>query len=122
MPNKSKAKADKKPETKAPAKAPVKSKAKPAAAKPAAKPTAKPAAKAPAKAPAKAKSTVTLALLRGMAKDLEVKGAAKMAKDELIHAIQVAEGHAACYARIPDCGQMDCLFRPDCLPEMGVQV
>lgn len=108
MPTKGKVKTEKKPEAKA--KAPARTKAK---AKPAAKPAAKPRA---------AKSGVTLTLLRTMAKDLEVKGAAKMAKDELIHAIQVAEGHAACYARIPDCGQMDCLFRPDCLPQMGVQV
>lgn len=108
MPTKGKVKTEKKPEAKA--KAPARTKAK---AKPAAKPAAKPRA---------AKSGVTLTLLRAMAKDLEVKGAAKMAKDELIHAIQVAEGHAACYARIPDCGQMDCLFRPDCLPQMGVQV
>lgn len=112
MPTKSKVKAEKKPAAKA--KAPAK--AKPATAKPAAKTAAKPAAK-PA---AKTKSAVTLTLLRDMAKKLEVKGGAKMAKEELIHAIQVAEGHAACYARIPDCGQTDCLFRPDCLPEMGV--
>ncbi len=95
-----------------------------AAAKPEPKPAAKPAAKAitkaAAKPAAKAKSAVPMTKLKEMAKELDLKGAAKMAKPELIHAIQVAEGHAACFARIPDCGQMDCLFRPDCLPEMGV--
>lgn len=114
MPIKSKAKAEKKPEAKPKAAAK-------ATAKTPAKAKAAPAKAAPAK-PKAAKQAVTLTLLRAMAKDLEIKGAAKLARNDLIHAIQVAEGHAACYARIPDCGQMDCLFRPDCLPEMGVQV
>ena len=101
-------------------------KAKPAAkpaAKPTAKPAAKPAAKAPAKPAAKAPAqtrqrfAVPATKLKEMAKELAIKGAAKMEREVLIHAVQVAEGHAACYARIPDCGQMDCLFRPDCLPE-----
>lgn len=99
-----------------------------AAVKPAARPAPKPAAKkpavkaAPAPAPKEAKPRfeVTVAKLKEMAKGLDIKGAYKMDRAELIHAIQVEEGHAACYARIPDCGQMDCLFRPDCLPEMGV--
>ena len=59
----------------------------------------------------------TIKQLREMAKGLNMKNAAKLRKEELIHAIQLAEGHADCYGRIPDCGQDDCLFRPDCLPE-----
>jgi hypothetical protein len=124
MPTKSKVKAEKKPEPKA--KAPAKTKAQPVAAKPAAKAAAKPAPKpepkSEPKSETKSKPAVTLTKLREMAKELAVKGAAKMDRQELIHAIQVAEGHAACYSRIPDCGQMDCLFRPDCLPEMGLQI
>lgn len=58
----------------------------------------------------------TMADLRGLAQDLKIEGYGKLKKVELIHQIQVAEGHAACYQRIPDCGQMDCLFRPNCLP------
>ena len=101
-----------------PSKAQAPSKAKPAA-KPAAK--AAPAKVAPAKAaPVRARNAVAMTTLKEMAKDLRIKGAYKMDRAEMIHAIQVTEGHAACYARIPDCGQMDCLFRPDCLPEMGV--
>lgn len=102
-------------------KAEPKGKAKPAS-KPAAKPASKPVAKAaskPAAKPAaasKTKSGASMARLKQMARDLNVKGASKMIREELIHAIQVAEGHAACYGRIPDCGQADCLFRPDCLP------
>ncbi len=88
----------------------------------AAKPKAPAKAQKKTTAKPKAKQTVTLTTLRAMARNLDVKGAVKMTKPELIHAIQVAEGHAACYSRIPDCGQMDCLFRPDCLPEMGVHV
>ncbi len=52
-----------------------------------------------------------------MAKGLGIKNAAKLRKEELIHTIQLAEGHDDCYGRIPDCGQNDCLFRSDCLPE-----
>lgn len=55
--------------------------------------------------------------LRLMAKGLEIKNAAKMRKEDLIHAIQLAEGNADCFGRIPDCGEHECLFRPDCLPE-----
>ena len=38
-----------------------------------------------------------------------------MRKATLIWAIQQTEGHNQCYQRIPGCGQMDCLFRKDCL-------
>ena len=55
--------------------------------------------------------------LKVMAKGLGIKNAAKLRKEELIHTIQLAEGHDDCYGRIPDCGQNDCLFRSDCLPE-----
>jgi len=59
--------------------------------------------------------------LREMAKDLELKNVARLRKEDLIHAIQLAEGHADCFGRIPDCGQTDCLFRPDCMsPKMMV--
>lgn len=93
-----------------------------------AKATAKPATKPVVKAPAakaapvepKRRFAVPMSKLKDMAKELGIKGVAKMDRQELIHAIQVHEGHAACYDRIPDCGQMDCLFRPDCLPEGGI--
>lgn len=39
----------------------------------------------------------------------------KLKKDELIRAVQTAEGNSPCFQRIPDCGQDDCLFRGDCL-------
>jgi len=55
--------------------------------------------------------------LREMAKDLEIKNIGKLRKEDLIHAIQLAEGNSDCFGKIPDCGEMDCLFRPDCLPE-----
>lgn len=55
--------------------------------------------------------------LRDMAKKLDVKNIAKLRKEELIHAIQLAEGNNDCYGKIPDCGETECFFRPDCLPE-----
>lgn len=59
----------------------------------------------------------TIKQLRDMAKGLNLKNAGKLRKEELIHAIQLAEGHVDCFGKIPDCGLLDCLFRPDCLPE-----
>lgn len=59
--------------------------------------------------------------LREMAKDLNLKNAAKLRKEDLIHAIQLAEGNVDCFGRIPDCGQTDCLFHADCMsPKMMV--
>ena len=40
----------------------------------------------------------------------------KMRKAELIHCLQVQEGNAQCYNTnfFQDCGQPNCLWRPDC--------
>ena len=59
----------------------------------------------------------TVKELRQKAKDLDVKNTGKLRKEELIHAIQLAEGNTDCFGRIPDCRELECLFRPDCLPE-----
>lgn len=48
------------------------------------------------------------------AKPLSIKGTAKMKKDELIHAIQIAEGNAPCFNTIDDCAVNPCLFREEC--------
>jgi Rho termination factor, N-terminal domain len=53
--------------------------------------------------------------LNDMARDLGIKHASKAKKEELIHAIQVAEGHSPCFGRIPDCTVSPCLFRADCI-------
>lgn len=53
--------------------------------------------------------------LRDKAKDLEIKNASKLRKMDLIHAIQSAEGNSPCYGMIPDCGQQDCWFYPECV-------
>ncbi len=58
----------------------------------------------------------SLANLKSTAKDMGVSGYSKMKKDELIWAIQVAEGNVACFSRIPECGIMECLWRVDCQP------
>jgi hypothetical protein len=40
----------------------------------------------------------------------------KTRKAELIHAIQMAEGHNPCFGRSnADCRYTDCCFMPDCL-------
>ena len=48
------------------------------------------------------------------AKELKVKNYSRMKKADLIAAIQIAEGHTDCYAKIPNCGEMDCCWREDC--------
>lgn len=58
---------------------------------------------------------VTKKILTDMARDLGIKNAAKTRKENLIHAIQVAEGNTACFGGIPDCTVSPCLFRADCI-------
>lgn len=49
-----------------------------------------------------------------MAKGLGVK-VGKRNKKELIHAVQEAEGHAACFdSGIVNCGLTECLWYSDC--------
>ena len=76
--------------------------------------------KAPAKKSAPAKKTggkpTSLVNLKTKAKDMGLRGYSKLKKDELIWAIQVAEGNVACFHRIPDCGINDCLWRVECVP------
>lgn len=52
--------------------------------------------------------------LKNMAKQLNVAGYSKMAKPELIHAIQLAESNSDCYQRVLDCGLRECLFYMPC--------
>lgn len=57
----------------------------------------------------------TVSDLKARAKELKVAGYSKMNKEQLIWAVQEAEGFAACFHRIPDCGIEECLFRPECM-------
>ncbi|MHB8880101.1 MAG: Rho termination factor N-terminal domain-containing protein [Thermodesulfovibrionales bacterium] len=59
---------------------------------------------------------MTLKEIKDMAKEKGVK-AGKMKKDEIIRAIQSAEGNFDCFgsARAGDCDQRDCIWRSDCL-------
>ncbi len=58
---------------------------------------------------------LTKKLLGDKAKELGVKNAAKLAKADLIHAIQLAEGNSDCFGRIPDCQIRPCLYRSECM-------
>ena len=53
--------------------------------------------------------------IQKMARSNGLSNINKMKKAELIRAVQVAEGNSPCFQRISACGQMDCLFRGDCL-------
>lgn len=59
---------------------------------------------------------MTLKEIREIAKEKGVKGG-KMKKDELVRAIQLAEGNFDCYgtAVTGDCSQSGCCWRADCL-------
>jgi hypothetical protein len=55
--------------------------------------------------------------IRNVAKQLGLKPG-KLAKANLIKAIQIAEGNIDCYATASsgECDQLNCLWREDCLP------
>ena len=58
---------------------------------------------------------VQLAEVRKRAKTLGISGA-KMKKDELVKAIQKAEGNFPCFKTAQgSCDQQDCFWREDCL-------
>ena len=46
--------------------------------------------------------------IRAKAREMGIKNYSKMAKTDLIHAIQEKEGNAPCYQNIDDCWQFDC--------------
>jgi len=46
--------------------------------------------------------------------ELNLKGAAKLRKADLIHAIQIAEGNSDCFARLSNCSVSPCLYRSEC--------
>ena len=52
--------------------------------------------------------------IRAKAREMGVKNYSKMAKADLIHAIQEKEGNTPCYQHIYDCWQFDCLWRSGC--------
>jgi len=45
---------------------------------------------------------------------LNIKGASKLKKEDLIHAIQTAEGNAPCFLTISNCSVSPCLYRAEC--------
>jgi hypothetical protein len=52
--------------------------------------------------------------IRAKARGLEVKNYSRLAKTDLIRAIQAKEANAPCYRNIAECWQFNCLWRPDC--------
>lgn len=57
---------------------------------------------------------VTKKLLMDKAKELDLKGISKLKKEDLIHAIQIAEGNDDCFMRISNCSVSPCLYRAEC--------
>ena len=58
---------------------------------------------------------MNLSEIKNIGKNLGVK-AGRMKKEELIRAIQAAEGNNECYntGQAGGCGQDDCAWQPDC--------
>ena len=55
--------------------------------------------------------------LNKKASKLGIKPEIGMKKEDLIRAIQVAEGNSPCFGTAKDCcNQLICCFRDDCLP------
>lgn len=53
--------------------------------------------------------------LKTMAREVGIKPG-KMKKEEMINAIQIAEGNFDCFGKAEDyCDQENCAFRDDCL-------
>jgi len=52
--------------------------------------------------------------IRTIASNLGVKNYSRMAKADLIRAVQAAEGNSPCYQQIFDCRVDDCLWREEC--------
>ena len=48
------------------------------------------------------------------AKPFSIKGASTMKKEDLIHAIQTAEGNNPCFLTISNCSVEPCLYRAEC--------
>ncbi len=57
---------------------------------------------------------ITKKALNEKAATLNIKGAAKLRKTELIHTIQIAEGNTDCFGRIENCDVTPCLYRAEC--------
>ena len=52
--------------------------------------------------------------VREVAKGLKIKNYTRLTREELIRAIQCAEGNADCFGKIEECGQADCCWREGC--------
>ncbi|MEW5914593.1 MAG: Rho termination factor N-terminal domain-containing protein [Thermodesulfobacteriota bacterium] len=63
----------------------------------------------------------TVAEIRKMAQDLNMKNYHFLRKPDLIRAVQEAEGNSPCFERIADCRQIDCLWRSECQQELDPQ-
>jgi len=52
--------------------------------------------------------------IREIAKKMKINAGSKRTKQDLIRDIQIAEGNAACFKNIENCGILNCLWREDC--------
>lgn len=60
---------------------------------------------------------MTLKEVREKAKALQIRNLTRLGRDDLVPAIQVAEGNTDCWKKIAGCGQEDCCWRTDCQEE-----
>jgi len=60
------------------------------------------------------KNKITKKVLLERAKPYAIKGAKHLKKTNLIHQMQLAEGHADCFTRIPNCSVDPCFYRKLC--------
>jgi len=57
---------------------------------------------------------ITKKALIESARPLNIKGAAKLKKTALIHAIQTVEGNNPCFLTIKNCAVSPCSYRDEC--------
>lgn len=57
---------------------------------------------------------MTVREIRDKARGLKVKNYTRLGRDELVWAIQRAEGNTDCYRKIENCGVLDCCWRAAC--------
>ena len=64
---------------------------------------------------------MTVKEIRPIAKALNVQNYYRLRKDDLIRAVQTAEGNTDCFKKVPGCGELDCCWRVECQDTVGLE-